>query len=159
MLDPPGVGFLVALSVSWESRPRPNATRICILLRFQSIDADTVVSRINQNKLYICPHFDLNRILTRTMFEDPVDFRPIGPGPYKPKDRIIDNPARQIDRRKWRQHFIPSRGLGLRDIAMPLSKEQAICCGFKNGGCRTSESIQRLKDEGTTAWMKGLTRL
>ena len=64
------------------------------LLRFQSIDADTVVSRINQNKLYICPHFDLAKILTRPMSEDPVDFRRNGPGPYKPKDRVIDHLAR-----------------------------------------------------------------
>lgn len=130
------------------------------LLRFQSIDANTIVSKIQQSRLYVCPHFDLARLVTRRMSEEAVDFRPSGPGPYKAKDRIIDHLVRQLDRLEWREFFIRGRGLGMRsDIAMPKIKEQTLCCGFRNERCQTSVTMQRLRDEDTTAWLRDLVRL
>lgn len=45
------------------------------------------------------------------------------------------------------------------DIAMPKIKEQTLCCGFRNERCQTSVTMQRLRDEDTTAWLRDLVRL
>lgn len=131
---------------------------MCTVLRFQSIDADLIVTKVKQNNLYICPHLDLANVFTRPMTEDPIDFRPIGPGPYRPDDRVIDHLARQIDRREWSDHD-PRRVWGMRDNVMPLLKQQTICCGHQNETCRTMVSIQRLRDDETTVWLKDLVRI
>ncbi|KAF9699077.1 hypothetical protein EKO04_003004 [Ascochyta lentis] len=124
-------------------------------LRIQRLNATTIATTIRQRDIYICPHLHLAELLLRPMSEQPVDFRPHGPGPFAAGDRIVHHLARGVDQRAWKDDAARRAASG----RACWVKEQAVCCGFNDEECRSAVFIQRCREGGVGGWLRDLVRL
>ncbi|KAF2632704.1 hypothetical protein BU25DRAFT_417301 [Macroventuria anomochaeta] len=127
-------------------------------LRFQSVDG-TVATLVKQKAPCICDHLDLAKLMSRSMSENPIEFRPDNFTPA-PDASVADLLCKIADKKSWTPD--PSRLYRRPDRLLRKIKEQAICCGLKGDKCRTSVGLQRVRDntaENTVGWMRDLVRL
>lgn len=122
--------------------------------RWLKIDASEVATTIKQKQPYLCPHFDLGRLMYQPMSRFPLSVRPAGPGPLEPGVRVVDLLVGYLNKHAW-----AATGMHTNRLAS-MVKGQDIQCG--RPGCRTRITIQRYRDcAGEEFWslLKDLVRL